>query len=267
MTEFAPGIPRDDDTGWLLFPSDSSWRKSLFPPEVADHPAKMQLHLQKAIIDYVSKPGDTLLDPFGGTGSIMIGALEGRTCVLLELEDGYHQLEQRAYDMLKANHPDMAPVILLQGDNRFLLPMPCNHIITSPPYASMLHQRTIRKGKSEDDEFVKMDRMIMAYSKNPRNIGALNDFLYNQAMERVYRLCYESLLPGGTLSIVLKDKMDGGKRKSLTGWADRVCLKLELKPILHDKWKTPGIQFTAINKLHGLEVVEDESIMIYQKEA
>ena len=266
MIKFAPGIPRDPETGWLLLPSDSSWRKSLFPPEVADHPAKMQLYLQKAIIDYISVPGEILLDPFGGTGSIMIGALEGRTCILLELEEGYHQLEQRAYTMLRKNHPDMAPVILLHGDNRFLMPLSCNHIITSPPYASMLHQRTIRKGKSEDDEFVKMDRMIMAYSKDKRNIGALNDFLYNQAMERVYRLCYEGLLPGGTLSIVLKDKMRDGKRVSLTGWANRVCLKLGLNPILHEKWKTPGIQFTAINKMHGFEVVEDESIMIYRKE-
>jgi len=263
MNEFAEDYPRNDD-GWILFPSDSSWRKSLFPPEVADHPAKMQLHLQKAIIDYVSIPGDILLDPFGGTGSIMIGALQGRTTILLELEESYHQLQQRAYEKLKSEHPNMSPVVLLLGDNRFLLPLPCNHIVTSPPYANMLHQRTIRKG-DEDDEFVKMDRMINAYSKHPRNIGALNDFLYNQAMEKVYKLCYESLIPGGTITIVLKDKIRDGKRILLTKWADRVCKKLGLQPILHEKWKTPGIQFTAINKMHGFEVVEDESVMIYRK--
>mgnify|MGYP001597961025 CR=1 FL=1 len=266
MTEFAKDYPRDDETGWLLFPSDTSWRRSLFPEEVMRHPAKMQMHLEKAIIDYVSKPGDVIMDPTAGTGSVMIAALEGRLVICLDIEERYHQLEQEGLERMQRLHPDMAPVTLLFGDCRFLLPIPCNHIITSPPYAGALSARKIRKGKYADDAFEKLDRQMNEYTQNPRNLGKLNNFLYNQAMERAYKLYYESIQPGGTLTLVLKDRIKQGERFPLVAWADRVCLKLGLKPILHDKWKTPGIQFTQINKMHGLEVVEDESIMIYRKE-
>lgn len=266
VVEFAVGYPRDPETKWILFPRDTQERKTMFfPEEVASHPAKMNFHLQQAIIEYVAKPGDTILDPFGGTGTLMIAALQGVRVILIEIEEGYHQLEQQAKESLNLQVPGAGDLVfLLHGDNRLLLPIPCNHIITSPPYASALHQRTIRKG-AEDDEFVKMDKMINQYSKHPRNIGALNNFLYNMEMEKVYRLCNQSIMVGGTMTIVIKDRIEQGNRVYLTKWVDKVCKGLGLELLLWEKWKTPGIQFTAINKLHGLEVVEDESVMTYRR--
>lgn len=262
---FAPGYNRNED-GWILFPKDSKDRKELFfPDEVRDHPAKMNFHLQQACIEFVAKEGETILDPFGGTGTLMIAALQGIKVILLEIEEGYHRLQCQARDNLNQQVPGAGDLVtLILGDNRFIMPLPCNHIITSPPYASMLHQRTIRKG-AEDDEFVKMDRMINAYSKHPRNIGALNNFLYNMEMEKVYRLCSQSVCVGGTITIIIKDRIDDGKRVLLTKWVDKILRGLGLELIVWEKWKTPGIQFTAINKMHGLEVVEDESIMIYRR--
>ena len=268
---FAPGFPRDPETGWILFPKDTQFRKSLFfPDEVNQHPAKMNLHLQQSCIEYVAKQGETILDPFSGTGSLMIAALQGIRVILIELEDGYHQLQQRAKETLEREIPDTGKLItLIHADNRMVMPIPCNHIITSPPYASALRTGTVgtkRMRDNPDDDFAKLDRLQQYYTQSPRNIGNMNNFLYNQTMEKVYSLCYQSILPGGTLTIILKDRIENQKRVSLTGWADRVCRKQGFKLELHERWKTPGIQFTAINKLHGLEVVEDESIMIYRNE-
>jgi DNA modification methylase len=266
---FAPGYPRNEQ-GWILFPRDTQERKGLFfPPEVNEHPAKMNLHLEQSIIEYVAEPGQILLDPFGGTGSLMIAALQGMNVVLLEIEDSYHLLQLKALSQLQREDKEAASrVMLLKGDNRLLLPIPCHHIITSPPYASMMHvdKPTKRMIERPDDSFSKMDKQMMEYTKSQRNIGRLNNFLYNQAMENVYRLCAKSLLPGGTLTIILKDRIENNQRVYLTGWADRVCSRLGLTLILREKWKTPGIQHTATNKLHGLEVVEDEDIMVYRKE-
>lgn len=266
MERLAAKYPRDPNTGWLLLPPDTKWRKELFPPEAVRHPAKMQMWLEKAIIDFVSKPGDVIMDPTAGTGTVMIAALEGRPVVCLDIEEKYHQLEQEGLAKLQSLYPNMAPVTLLLGDCRFMLPLPCDHIITSPPYAGALHSRTIRKGKYEDDAFEEYDRQMNEYSKHPRNLGNLNNFLYNRAMERIYKLYHESIRPGGTLTLVLKDRIESGKRVHLVDWADRVCKKLGFQPILHEKWKTPGIQFTAINRAHGLEVVEDEDILVYRRE-
>jgi len=260
--EFAPDRKKDKN-GWIIYPSDTSWRKSIFPPQVMKHPAKMQMWLEKDIIEYVSKPGDVLLDPFGGTGTLLIATLMGRVVILLEIEDGYHQLQQEVYDGLKANSP-VTPAILLHGDNRFLLPIQCNHIITSPPYAGAMDIRKVRKG-DEDDELVEADRQMVEYSKDKRNISKLNTFLYNQAMERVYKLCYESLTPGGTLTIVIKDRIEKGKRVYLSKWVDRVCKKMGFTEHSWFKWKAPGSRFTSDRRAKGLETVDDEDIIIYRK--
>jgi len=149
-----------------------------------------------------------------------------------------------------------------------MLPIPCNHIISSPPYAAMMSVSsggTKRMRENADDSFSKMDKQMQEYVKSPRNIGKLNNFLYNQEMVKVYQKCFQSILPGGTLTIILKDRIMNQQRVSLTGWADKVCKKCGFVPLMRDEWKPPGIQFTAINKLHGLEVVENESIMIYRR--
>ncbi len=268
MKQFAPGHARDSN-GWILFPSDIDLRKHLFFPDaVNSHPAKMNLHLQLACIEYVASPGEVVLDMFGGTGSLMIAALQDITVVLIEIEEGYHKLQQEAKNRLMQEVPTAAPVMLLHGDNRFLLPITCHHIISSPPYSSMMHvdKPTKRMREHPEDSFSKMDKQMMEYTKNQRNIGRCNNFIYNMEMEKVYSLCYRSILPGGTLTIILKDRIEDGRRVSLTGWADKVCQRVGFKSILREKWKTPGIQFTAVNKAHGLEVVEDEDIMVYRKE-
>jgi len=266
MAEFAPEHTRNEQ-GWILFPTDAKDRKSLFfPEEVMEHPAKMNFHLQQAIIEYVASQGDVLLDPFGGTGTLMIAALQGHKVILIDIEGGYIRLMQQAQNELSKQVPGAGNnVIIIYGDNRLVLPIPCNHIITSPPYASAFHARSIRKGKYEKDEFEELDRRMNEYSKSPRNISKLNNFLYNQTMQKVYSLCYQSLTPGGTLTIILKDRMEKGKRISLTGWADKACKRLGFETVGRWKWKTPGIQFTKINIMHGFEVVEDEDIMIYRK--
>ena len=193
---FAPEHKRNEE-GWILFPTDQKDRKSLFfPEEVMKHPAKMNFHLQQAIIEYVAKEGDTLLDLFGGTGTLMIAALQGYRVILLEIEDGYHKLQLQAKEELIKQAPEAGElVILLHGDNRLLLPIPCNHIITSPPYAQAMNINRVRKKREDapDNWLVEQDRRMMEYSKSPRNISKLNSFLYNMEMRKVYTLCYQSL--------------------------------------------------------------------------
>ena len=270
MPNFAQEYPKEPETNWIIFPRDTQFRKQLFfPAEVSDHPAKMNLYLQQACIEYVAREGEVILDPFGGTGSLMIAALQGIRVILLEIEEGYHQLEQQAKDELERQIPEAANLVtLIHADNRMVMPIPCHHIITSPPYSSAMtvsKKGTKRMEEKADDSFSKLDKQMQDYTKSPRNIGRMNPFIYNQTMEKVYQLCYQSILPGGTLTIILKDRIENQKRVSLTGWADKVCQKHGFKLKLWEKWKTPGIQFTAINKLHGLEVVEDESIMVYRR--
>lgn len=54
------------------------------------HPAVMPLGLCRDLIRSWSNPGDTVLDPFGGSGTTGRAALElGRNCILIELNPEY----------------------------------------------------------------------------------------------------------------------------------------------------------------------------------
>lgn len=265
---FAPEFSRNED-GWILFPRDTGDRKNLFFPEESfAHPAKMNFHLTQAIIEFVAGEGDTIIDPFGGTGTTMIAALQGMKVILIEIEDGYHNLEMRALENLRQADPEAADrVILLQGDNRFLLPIPCNHVVTSPPYSNTMKISKVRKRREDapDDWLVEQDERMLEYSKSPRNLSKLNTFMYNQAMEKVYNLCYQSLVPGGTMTTVVKDRIDNGKRVYLSKWVDKVCKQAGFEPYLWEKWKAPGHGFTNIARSQGKLTVQDEDIMIYRR--
>lgn len=264
---FAPEHLRTEE-GWILFPRDAKDRKELFfPEEVMAHPAKMNFHLQQSIIEYVAEPGQILLDPFGGTGTLMIAALQGMYVVLLEIEEGYHNLQVKVLESLRQVDQTAANrVTLLHGDNRFLLPIPCHHIITSPPYAAAMSIKRVREVKEGSDGFfAEQDRQMMEYTKSQRNIGRLNTFYYNQAMEKVYSLCYQSLIPGGTLTTVVKDRINNGQRTYLSKWITKVCTQVGFKEYGWFKWKSPGNWATNIRRSRDEVVVEDEDIIIYRK--
>jgi len=265
---FAPEHTREEH-GWIRFPSDVGLRKRLFfPEEVSKHPAKANIYLIQSCIEYVAEPGDVLLDPFGGTGTLMIAALQGFNVVLLELEDGYHKLQQDGLARLRNSDNESAnKVMLLHGDNRRLLPIPCNHIITSPPYATAMKVSRVRIGREDapDDWLVQMDKQMVEYGRSPQNFSKLNNFMFNQEIERLWRLCYQSLLPNGTLTILIKDRIVDGKRYSLSKWTEKVCTNIGLKLDGWFKWYAMGSGFTNIARSQGKLTVDDEDIIIFRK--
>ena len=87
-TKFAPQYERDKNN-LIHFPSDTSRRKAMFVQESFEHPAKANISMVEELIKFTSKEGDLILDPFGGTGTLMIGDEMGRRVVLMELNPRY----------------------------------------------------------------------------------------------------------------------------------------------------------------------------------
>ena len=92
-------------------------------------------------------------------------------------------------------------------------------------------------------------------------------------MEKVYAKCYETIKPGGTLSIIVKDHME---KNNETGDRDRIQLSMSAYKACERvgfvekdwfKWKAPGSVYTHIYRAKGWEVVEDEDIIVMQKPA
>lgn len=265
--QFAPRYNRDEN-GWILFPRDDDSRKTMFPLEVNEHPAKANLFLVQSVIEYVSEPEQTLMDIMAGTGTIIVGALIGRQVICIEISDKFAGLINRAAAQLDVIAPGAAnQITVINAPCQTVLPIPniADHIVFSPQYASILKKGA---GYRETDKFT-VEQMgaydFTEYSKSPLNLGVMNDFLWANTMETIYDKCFKSIRPGGSMTLIVKDHMRNRQRVFLTQAAVDMCTRIGF--VLTDwfKWKAPGLAYTSIRRARGEEVVEDESIIILKK--
>ena len=262
---FAPDLQRNGQ-GWIILPDDVAWRKSLFPLGVMKHLAKLHMHLVQSMYRYVSQPGDVLLDPMGGTGTLMMAALEGRNVVTMDIEPGYHELQKEVYQRLLTTHIEMAGCVQLLGNCKVLLPFPCKHIIFSPPYGKAFKPSKTLTGIVADKYRVSEEEFTR-YAETQGNVGMHNTFLYNRDMEKAYKLCLESLPIGGTLTIVPKDIIEKGERTYFTNWIRRICEgKLGMTHIAWYKTLMLGGPWQDMRRSKGEETVDDEDTMIFRRD-
>jgi len=266
---FAEGFPRNSK-GWIDFGTDKSdWalRKKIFPPEVGKHPAKANLFMIQAWISYVTKPGDLILDPFSGTGSIMIAALQDRRVMCIDCSPGYVELLNRSAENIIAVKPDV-DIMVLEGDCQKLLPLPVDHICFSPPYAAIMKKAASSEKDITADLYGVDIEEFQRYSAGTGNVGMLPEFFYYQSMEVVFKLCYQSLQFGGTMTFITKDHMENRRRFRLTKRLINSCLRLGF--IQQDAFKhdcsEKGSPYTRIYRSQGLETVDDEDIVIMGRE-
>lgn len=261
--EFAPNHTRNAE-GWIILPDDVGWRKATFPEKVMSHLAKMHMYLEEAIINYVSQPGDVILDPMAGTGTVMLAALMGRPTICIDIEPGYYRLQQEVHHHLQVRHRDMSPVFLIHGNCKLVLPIPCTHVIFSPPYGQAF-KPSKKITEIVESKYRVTQEEFQTYAETTGNVGKHNTFLYNQDMEKVYKLCYKSIAPGGTMSIVTKDIIEAGKRTYFTKWILRVCKQIGF---VHEDWfKTEmmGGPWQDIRRSKGEETVDDEDTLIFRR--
>jgi len=262
---FAPDYSMDEkEPTWYNFPRDAAYRKRLFPQFTRDeHPAKANVFLVQECARYVSEPDETVMDIMAGTGTLMVAALIGRKVMLIELENKFQSLIMRHInDLSKYDEYASTMVNLLPGDCSKILPIPgiADHVIFSPPYAGIFKKKELDKFSAET-----LGEGIVDYSNDPNNVGNLNEFLYHQKMRSIYGKVFDSLPSGGTLTIIIKDHMDAGNRVYLGQRAQEDCIGIGFAAYQWFKWRPPGSAYLAVHRLHGLEVVNDEDIIIVRK--
>lgn len=250
-----------NDKGWVVFPKDSDYRKRIFPPEVMIHVARANCYLIQSCIEYVSEIGQTILDPFGGSGTIMLGALIGRNIVMIELVPEYQKIIQDGMDYIDKIAPGAKNMIsLIPGSCTDLLPIPADHIIYSPPYVNAMKMSNPQGIQKE-----MYGESAALYQSHPKNIGAMNIFFYKKAMEKVYSKCFNSLRPTGTMTVIIKDITENAQRVSLSSWTINYCLKIGFVVKDWIKWEAPGTYFHSMRKARGEATIDDEDIIIFER--
>lgn len=262
--DFAPEYDRNEQ-GWIKFPADSTYRKRMFPPEVNQHPAKANVFLVQSIIEYVSEADELILDPMAGTGTLMVGALIGRSVICIEISEKFHNIQVAALNFLEDIDPGISEHIsLINMPCQNYLPIPnlANHIIFSPQYAGILKKKQVNDQWNIDTGYD-----FVEYSKNPLNLGTMSEFIWGQEMERVYEKCYKTITSNGSMTLIVKDHIEQRRRIMLTKKAIDASVRVGFSydPAEHFKWAAPGMPYTAARRARGYETVDDEDIIVLRK--
>tara|TARA_Y100000310_G_scaffold199488_2_gene199449 strand:+ start:115 stop:936 length:822 start_codon:yes stop_codon:yes gene_type:complete len=264
---FADSYERNSDD-LILFPSDVRLRKEMLvnwkdAGLEGDHPAKANLYLTLELILHTTEPGQQIMDVTAGAGSVLLGLLKGRDVVAIDIAphfvDWMRMSVKKVGTVPKPNGVPAASLIL-QGDCRDYLPLPVDSIIFSPPYAGAFNS-----GGGILSRDKQLGAAVEQYRHDKNNLGNLPNFLFNRAMQEIYHKCFDSLPMGGTLSLIIKDRIKGGVRVHLGLEAVRNMIKAGFEVQEWHRWKPPGSIFVSIKRSKGETVVEDEHIIIMRK--
>ena len=161
----------------IVFPQDTKARKQFFKAASFSHPAKMSLGLQIYLIEHYTRPGDTILDPMLGSGTVLVACALGRHVIGIELEQKYVDMAKANWDKVKALGPMlgyiMGEAVILQGDARDLEGLLADSCIFSPPYSDQINAKHRSSYCREPSKISKEKNLPRAYSTNPNNIGNL----------------------------------------------------------------------------------------------
>lgn len=188
---------------WILFNalhSDLKEEREALGDLGKDHPATFSPTMISEFIQFFTKKGQTVLDPFLGIGSTLVACdRTGRKGIGIELSKKYGEMAKKRTDQK-----------IIIGDSRnidkFKLPL-IDYSITSPPYWNVLNRSTgsFRKTRSGKGLSTK-------YSDEKKDIGNIDEYEeFLETMLDIYKKIYEVLKPGGYVTIIVKNVKQNGQ--------------------------------------------------------
>jgi tRNA G10 N-methylase Trm11 len=268
--------------GWV-FPSDLGVRRRLFAPDVFAHPAKLHLGLLQRLIDLYTCPGQTILDPMAGTGSLLIAATQQRNVILRDLMPEYVEMINRSLPGIRDYAGLFAGLIDVgTGDARVLEVPHFNHIITSPPYGFETGNgiSNARRARifAEQKHGGRWDRYLtqpnhasfaagFRYAGGQENTGNKSGRNYWRDMEQIYWRLADLLPPGGRLILVIKNHYRRGKLIDVTGQTIAVVESMGLNLIArHGRYIDNPSLWQRRRREAGLPIVDVEDILVLSKQ-
>jgi DNA modification methylase len=183
------------------------------------HPAKFPEELCESFVQYFTRTGMWVLDPFAGTGSTLIAAVRHRRrAVGIEIHPAFARM---ARERLRAEGSEGEARVIL-GDARELpriwarehLP-PVQLVLTSPPYWDMLGKS--RGGSRSAHRERASVGLATTYSRDPNDLGNLHEYgLFLSSVVEVLQKTAQVLTPGRYLVVIAQNLRDvDGKIRTL----------------------------------------------------
>ena len=167
------------------------------------HPAKFPESLVKEFIQFFTKEGEWVFDPFLGTGSTLIAAGESnRNAVGVELQKKYFDTAKKRVKTGKFS----SKLIPIKGNSLSIenllkkaeLPIKkFNYVISSPPYWNQLERNSMRQLKRKNSG------LDTKYSTDKNDIGNLSDYeAFIEAQAQIFDKVWDITKDGGYLTII-----------------------------------------------------------------
>ena len=174
------------------------------------HPSGFPETLVQGFIEFFTKPGMWILDPFLGTGSTLLAAhAAGRNAVGVEINPKYAGI---ASTRLKGvGGGSLTKQIVLEGDSRRLTELlsafpEMDFCITSPPYWNQLVRASMRQRDRLERGW---DTVYSSDVRDIGNIGVYRDFV--EAQKSIFEQVYRVVKPRGYLVVVTNNVFADGR--------------------------------------------------------
>ena len=249
-------IPRVDWYGCY----DGSWTGNLTPAAFA-HPAKAPFALAERIYRHMLaegwlRPGDRVIDPFGGVGCLAFHALvNGLHYDGVELEPKFHALAQENLALWDSRYAGKLPrwgtARVHLGDSRDLAQIvaAANASVSSPPYeAGVIRERS---GELEADRLRRKgvtakcglsgngDHPFNGYGATDGQLGAERPDTFWHAARVILEQTYSVLRPGAVAAWICGDYVRNKQRVPFGEQWLALCEAVGFEPLLWAiAWKT-----------------------------
>ncbi|SRR5260221_7153886 len=173
-----------------------------------EHGANKPPQLMQALVEFFSKPGERILDPFMGVGGSLLGSsLAGREAVGIELVPRWIQLYQEV-----CGDESIIPQACLLGSCRDILPTlgaaSFDCIVTDPPYGPEL-KRTMSSRTATRQNRKTDFNMVSTLPDDFASLASYPAFL--EMMAEVFAQCYRVLKPGKYMVFFMRDNYLNGE--------------------------------------------------------
>lgn len=269
-------------TDFKTYPVDKALRTRYFVPESKLHVAKANLYLVSEILGKYTQPGDTVLDPMGGSGSILIAALLGRNVIAFDLEQLYVDQMRRSWNerMIYWHGLQGQPhgkVVIDRADARHLDEVPVlesvsiDHVIFSPPYEHAINHNgagplvTASPGAGErGGGYGKVQER--GAQRDRTNIGDLRGEKYWKDIRAVYSCCYKVTKDSGSLVLIVGNYVRRKKLVDFVSMTSELVENVGYKLLEKWSWRKQAVSIWRRNLARETGIlVEDEWVLVFRK--
>ena len=176
------------------------------------HPAGFPESLVQGFVEFFTKPGMWVLDPFLGTGSTLLAAKSsGRNGVGVEINQRYVSIAKKR--LTESPSRSGTKQLPLRGDSSHLAELfqdrglpKMDFCITSPPYWNQLKRFSMRQRERVEKGW------DTRYSKSSKDIGNIDDYRkFIDAQKNIFTQVHKVVKPKGYLVVVTNNVFYEGR--------------------------------------------------------